>query len=491
MKPSMPPILLPEARKEELLAEIDPMIQPLLHSMIPSGDKWEMNFVRNGVTCYDSLRADPYYRLCLSTSVVRSSLDAAMSALATDTTSSLLRAENEALGDRVSNASVICPLRPRTRKTQQHYIGVKWLSYSINNYQQFDMVFCDAVGVGVTPSTGRRFGYRIVRSISIPECPLLVPLPRGHVVFNVIKFTETAEANVLDMQVAINLLCDDVASLSGIFDPYPQTTRLRLYIEGYFRKGFAPPPRKSTLLIPPLSLIGGRNSNVHDQPKKSSHCNLCRKKFHWFRRRYGCSECGNVVCSSCTEQFKVGAIRRKVCLVCRCTTTVHASGNHHSSVAHSPSSMPHYAPVTYPSMYDSEPSPIYDIRTSLWSPRSPRHSAFDRPSLSDRSSFQCADHPAMRKLFSSSRGAGDAKHDTRSIGSKSTSTTSSSSIKTVLLPCAIPDDADPFNRSSFQSTPVQSLQQWNPVDLTARNSMSGQRDSFTCKLRKSLSAGFS
>ncbi|ETW07973.1 hypothetical protein H310_02360 [Aphanomyces invadans] len=483
MKPSMPPILLSEGRKEELLAEIDPMIQPLLQSMVPSGDKWEMNFVRNGVTCYDSLRADPYYRLCLSTAVVRSSLDAAMSALATDTTSSLLRAENESLGDRVSNASVICPLRPRTRKSQQHYVGVKWVSYSINNYQQFDMVFCDAVGVGVSPSSGRRFGYRIIRSISIPECPTLSPMPRGHVVFNVIKFNETAEANVLDMQVSINLLCDDVASLSGIFDPYPQTTRLRVYIESYFRKGFTPPPRKSTLLIPPLSLMGGRSSNVFiDQPKKASHCNLCRKKFHWFRRRYGCSECGNVVCSSCTEQFRVGAIRRKVCLVCRCTTTADATAHH--SVARSPTSMPHYAPVSYP-MYDSEPSPIYDIRTSLWSPRSPRHSQFDRPSLSEnlgRSSFQVS--PSMHKMFTSSRGAGDMKFD-RTVGLPSTP------LKTHFKPFEDKVLVDQINRQSVQSTPVQSLQQWNPVDLTARNSMSGQRDSFTCKLRKSLSAGFS
>ncbi|CAK4617923.1 hypothetical protein LEN26_019078 [Aphanomyces euteiches] len=463
MKMSMPPIVLPDARKEELLAEIDPMIQPLLDSMIPSGDKWEMNFVRNGVTCFDSLQADPYYRLCLSTCVVRSTLDAAMSALATDTTSALLRAEKEALGDRISNASVVCPLRPRTRKAQHHYIGLKWISYSVTSNQEFDLVFCDAVGMGTHPTTNKRYGYRILRSISIPECPALQSLQRGHVVFNVIKFVETSDPNVLDMQVGINLLCDDVASLSGIFDPYPQTTRLRAYVEAFYRKGTALPSRKATLLPQSLSPFG------RSDQKRASHCHLCRKKFHLFRHRYTCSECSNTVCSACTENIKAGAVRRKVCLVCRCTTTVNISDN-----ASPTGGMQQYPPAPFP-MYDSEPSPIYDVRTSLWSPRSPRHSDFGgRMSHSDRPSFHAADM-AKHKPFNSSRGVGDVKMESNKTMPNLYKYSMNTEDKLI----------EQIGRSSFQQ--VSSLQDWNPVDLTARNSLSGQRDSFTCQLRKSLS----
>ncbi|EQC30622.1 hypothetical protein SDRG_11677 [Saprolegnia diclina VS20] len=511
MKGSMAPMMLTQARKDELLEDIDSMLPTLLQSMRPQASQWDLNFVRNGVTCYDNVHADPYHRLCLSASTVASSLDSAMSAMATDTTSALLRAEKEALGDRVSNATVVSPLRPRTRKSQNHYIGIKWIAYNINGQQRFDLVFCDAVGTGVDPVSGRRYGYRVLRSMVLPECMPIEGLPRGHVGFNVIKFIETDDPGMLDMHIAVNLLVDDVASLSSVFDPFPQTTRLRSYVEQFYKKQSAIPARRHT-----TPLFHSFSMSLLDDPtkeKKPSQCALCRKKFHWFRRRHACSECSNTVCHSCVETIKLRRARRKICLVCRCTTTLQGSNESQAS----PQGLLRYRAPTQPQR-QSLTSPIYDIRMSAWSPRSidgetptSRHTVagypdYDRPTTpSSVISFNGGDNYAPRYSsersymgssrghntgesrsmveppvgLGSSRGASggrfisfqmpwDQKHkpapSVRTPGGKRMANTTRDTVD-------YEDDMlmQQINRTSISS--VSSLHDWNPVDITARNSI--------------------
>ncbi|OQS06853.1 hypothetical protein THRCLA_01119 [Thraustotheca clavata] len=509
MKGSMSPMMLTQARKDELLADIDSMLPTLVQTMRPQASQWELNFVRNGVTCYDNINADPYHRSCLSASVVASSLDSAMSAMATDTTSALLRAEKEALGDRVANATVVSPLRPRTRKSQNHYIGIKWVAYNISHHQRFDLVFCDAVGTGVDPITGRRYGYRILRSMVLPECPPIENLPRGHVGFNVIKFIETDDPKVLDMHIAVNLLVDDVASLSSVFDPFPQTTRMRAYIEQYFRKQSAIPVRRHT--TPILHSISF-SSSIFDDPtkeKKPSNCSLCRKKFHWFRRRHSCSECSNTVCHSCVETIRLRRARRKICLVCRCTTTLQGS----NESTWSPEGLQRYRAPTQPAR-QSLTSPIYDIRMSAWSPRSidggtptSRHTVagypdYDRPTTpSSVVSFNGNNDPFQPRnsnYLGSSREVYESKSMIEQPASSSRGSASTSRFISFQMPWDQKHKAAPslrtpsgkrmsaskrkqvedfdddmlmqqINRTSIGS--VASLQEWNPVDITARNSI--------------------
>ena len=216
---------------------------------------------------------------------VKSSLDAAMTSLASDTSDRFEQLESTAsCRPKESKLKVINVITARERDAPLECTLLKEVTF-----KKEEVLFVERCGTGISAISGKRNGYRICRSMAkSDEAVTSTALRRTRLNFFMVTLTETDVNNVLELRVSLNVFATEKkCQIARMFSPQECATRYQKHIEEYF-KSVQMHPRQSKVVV--------------TSPHNNKHLVVCTSCSHAFlkqRRRIICRNCQTVVCREC------------------------------------------------------------------------------------------------------------------------------------------------------------------------------------------------
>ena len=274
---SAPPHLTNE-RRNELTRLIEACENPIIESL-SCPDRWTETSSTSAVSHFEAnLQTDRVVYTMSTQKRVNCSVENAMKAIASDTTERFASLEASFLPISSKDIRVLATLRPRTKEDRYRYVGVKWVHFASSKQ---DVVFAEATGTGRDKETGRKFAYRVLKSVELPEFQLQ-GVERIHVNFFAVKFIQTDRPNVIQMQCSLNIHTEcKTTMIAKLYQPSRCISKYKSMLESY--------QRGAQKLV--LSMPTGR--------RVAFNCSRCKKSFRLGKIDHNC-----VICSSCFKDSR-------------------------------------------------------------------------------------------------------------------------------------------------------------------------------------------
>ncbi|KAF1315450.1 hypothetical protein FI667_g16039, partial [Globisporangium splendens] len=189
----------------------------------------------------------------------------------------------------IKDCTVLHNIDLATPQDPYHYLGIKWFITQLPaSFIIYPRDWCNLEALGVEYDTqGRRFGYFIINSIELKNCPPFDPrvLVRGRTRLSFI-YREPVPGIV---EVFAHGLFDPAGELIQRFT----TTMTSEVLAGIFRVVECAEAKKLTL----LALKNHKGKYAADTLLE--YCSLCRSTGSLFSSLNACRVCGTTVCSQC------------------------------------------------------------------------------------------------------------------------------------------------------------------------------------------------
>lgn len=236
--------------------------------------------------------------------------------------------------DEIADARILFEIKGPTPAEPLRFLGLKWIIKGHSSVigtvvRQRDLVYVESVGIA-TRADGTRIGYRVLRSVDVPECGELTA-------FSIVRARASTCYLLRQDGVMVDVFMKTHAETNG---NVPEAIGLRstanslvsvgrLQLAGHHRKigwELTKRMRDPSAAVAPLPSVATARSR----------CRICCKHFALLTRTLTCDLCASRVCSKCCEEHKLtlpnptAAQSRRVKLVVQ--TTVNACSNCYLSV---------------------------------------------------------------------------------------------------------------------------------------------------------------
>lgn len=204
-----------------------------------------------------------------------------------------------------------CAVLHTVRQTKSSNLSMKWkLERTIGGNR--DCCYAEYVGLSVDSATGERFGYHVLESMPVRNCPAFDDnsIVRTHMSFCYL-FRPSKHVRSIDifMQGAFDSTAD-VLTAGGVGDH-------RSAMDMYFSIETALLAAEAKKLS---ALVARQATLPVKKPASGTHCTICNAKPGLLSSHLACQGCGSVICTKCRVKkvtfSRRGKIKASCCKKC-------------------------------------------------------------------------------------------------------------------------------------------------------------------------------